>query len=98
MGVARKVSLSKPQNEAGKTWPAIAMGFFVAFGGVLFGYDTGTISGILAMDYWQRLFSTGYRDPTGHLNITTSQESGIVSILSGMSSFYFASILYFCQC
>jgi hypothetical protein len=24
---------------------------FVAFGGVLFGYDTGTISGILAMEY-----------------------------------------------
>lgn len=32
-----------------QAWPAIAVGLFVAFGGVLFGYDTGTISGILAM-------------------------------------------------
>lgn len=38
MGFLRKASLSKPEHEAGKTWPAIAMGFFVAFGGVLFGY------------------------------------------------------------
>ncbi|CAM1501160.1 Fc.00g103220.m01.CDS01 [Cosmosporella sp. VM-42] len=87
MGVVRKVSLSKPSGEAGKTWPAIAMGFFVAFGGVLFGYDTGTISGILAMPYWQRLFSTGYIDPDGNRNITTSQESAIVSILSAGTFF-----------
>lgn len=39
MGFLRKASLSKPQHEVGKTWPAIAMGFFVAFGGVLFGYN-----------------------------------------------------------
>lgn len=32
-----------------QAWPAIAVGLFVAFGGVLFGYDTSTISGILAM-------------------------------------------------
>jgi SP family sugar:H+ symporter-like MFS transporter len=87
MGIARKASLSRPSEEAGKAWPAIAMGFFVAFGGVLFGYDTGTISGILAMPYWQRLFSTGYRDVNGNLNITTTQESGIVSILSAGTFF-----------
>jgi len=87
MGIARKVSLSRPNEEAGKAWPAIAMGFFVAFGGVLFGYDTGTISGILAMPYWQRLFSTGFRDVDGNLNITTAQESGIVSILSAGTFF-----------
>ncbi|KAH7313807.1 glucose transporter-like protein [Stachybotrys elegans] len=87
MGIARRVSLSRPEDEVGKAWPAIAMGFFVAFGGVLFGYDTGTISGILAMPYWQRLFSTGYRDVDGNLNITTSQESAIVSILSAGTFF-----------
>jgi hypothetical protein len=38
MGIFRRASLSRPEGEAGKTWPAIAMGFFVAFGGVLFGY------------------------------------------------------------
>jgi SP family sugar:H+ symporter-like MFS transporter len=31
------LSLKKPQNEPGKSWPAIAIGMFVAFGGVLFG-------------------------------------------------------------
>lgn len=38
MGVS-KLALSKPKDEAGKSWPAIAIGAFVAFGGVLFGYD-----------------------------------------------------------
>lgn len=61
--------LKKPDHVAGKTWPAIAIGMFVAFGGVLFGYDTGTISGILAMNYWENQFSTGYRDTSGHLNV-----------------------------
>ncbi|KAL2674066.1 hypothetical protein Neosp_012512 [[Neocosmospora] mangrovei] len=87
MGIFRRASLSRPEGQAGKTWPAIAMGFFVAFGGVLFGYDTGTISGILAMPYWQRLFSTGYVDPNGDPNITTAQESTMVSILSAGTFF-----------
>lgn len=50
-------------------------------------YDTGTISGILAMPYWQRLFSTGYTDSKGNPNITTGQESSIVSILSAGTFF-----------
>ncbi|POR38849.1 Putative glucose transporter rco-3 [Tolypocladium paradoxum] len=87
MGILRNVSLSKPAEEAGKSWPGIVIGFFVAFGGVLFGYDTGTISGIIAMPYWQDTFSTGYRNPSGHLDITTSQESAIVSILSAGTFF-----------
>ncbi len=53
------------------------IGLFVAFGGILFGYDTGTISGILAMDYWVREFAED-----GRTDITASQESLIVSILS----------------
>jgi SP family sugar:H+ symporter-like MFS transporter len=43
------IGFKKPTDTVGKTWPAIAVGLFVAFGGVLFGYDTGTIGGILAM-------------------------------------------------
>jgi MFS family permease len=39
------------------------------------------------MQYWQDLFSTGYRDATGHLNITSSQSSAIVSILSAGTFF-----------
>ncbi|RHZ57436.1 hypothetical protein CDV55_101726 [Aspergillus turcosus] len=79
--------LKKPEGVPGRSWPAIVIGFFVAFGGVLFGYDTGTISGILAMPYWQALFSTGYRDATGHLNVTSSQSAAIVSILSAGTFF-----------
>jgi MFS transporter, SP family, sugar:H+ symporter len=45
-------------------------------------YDTGTIGGIQAMPYWQDLFSTGYHDSTGHLNVSSSQSAAIVSILS----------------
>ncbi|KOS20049.1 putative glucose transporter rco-3 [Escovopsis weberi] len=80
-------ALSRPPDEAGAAWPAIAMGFFVAFGGVLYGYDTGTISGIMAMRAWKDLFSTGFRNPAGELDITTTQESGIVSILSAGTFF-----------
>ncbi|KAK0755353.1 hypothetical protein N5P37_012180 [Trichoderma harzianum] len=87
MGVLDKVKIPKPNDEAGASWPAIAMGFFVAFGGVLYGYDTGTISGIMAMPYWKDLFSTGYRNASGDLDITTSQESAIVSILSAGTFF-----------
>ena len=67
-------------NHSGKAWPAICVGLFVAFGGVLFGYDTGTIGGILAMPYWLKTFSTGYT-VDGAPAITSSQSSMIVSIL-----------------
>lgn len=49
-------------------------------------YDTGTISGIIVMPYWKQQFSTGYTDDQGP-NITTSQESAIVSILSAGTFF-----------
>lgn len=35
-----KVSFKPPPGTAGATWPAVVVGLFVAFGGVLFGYDT----------------------------------------------------------
>lgn len=87
MAVVRKLSLVKPQDEAGKAWPAICVGAFVAFGGVLFGYDTGTISGILAMPYFDDLFSTGYLNADGNRSISPSQQSAIVSILSAGTFF-----------
>ncbi|KAK3202393.1 hypothetical protein GRF29_161g1002137 [Pseudopithomyces chartarum] len=77
-----KFMLSPPPGTPGKAWPAICIGLFVAFGGVLFGYDTGTISGILAMDYWLASFST-QADGT----LTASQDSLIVSILSAGTFF-----------
>jgi MFS transporter, SP family, sugar:H+ symporter len=41
--------LNIPKDLEGSPRPAILMGLFIAFGGILFGYDTGTIGGILAM-------------------------------------------------
>lgn len=79
--------LRPPPGTAGSAAPAIVIGVFVAFGGILFGYDTGTIGGIIAMTFWKNLFSTGYRDSTGQLNITDSQTSTIVSILSAGTFF-----------
>ncbi|KAI0536419.1 general substrate transporter [Xylaria digitata] len=81
------LAIPTPDQQAGKAWPAIAIGCFVAFGGVLFGYDTGTISGILTMPYFQRLFSTGYVNSSGEPDISPSQSSAIVSILSAGTFF-----------
>ncbi|KAF2756000.1 general substrate transporter [Pseudovirgaria hyperparasitica] len=75
-------ALKKPEDVPGAAWPAIAIGLFVAFGGVLYGYDTGTISGILAMPYWLQTFST-----TPDNTLTASQDSLIVSILSAGTFF-----------
>jgi MFS family permease len=95
----------KPDDAVGSATPAIIIGLFVAFGGVLFGYsqldifrrlrltalhryDTGTISGILAMKYWRDLFSTGYVNPVDHQpDVTSSQSSMIVSLLSAGTFF-----------
>jgi len=76
------INFKKPEGEAGAAWPAIVIGLFVAFGGVLYGYDTGTISGILAMPYWLENFST-QADGT----LTASEDSLIVSILSAGTFF-----------
>ncbi|KAI9680908.1 MAG: High-affinity glucose transporter rgt2 [Trizodia sp. TS-e1964] len=82
------MTIKKPQDVAGSAAPAIMIGLFVAFGGVLYGYDTGTIGGILGMKYWKTLFSTGYVDPkTGEKDVSPGQKSTIVSILSAGTFF-----------
>lgn len=45
-------------------------------------YDTGSINGILEMPYFKENFSKGYRDANGHLGISSTETSLIVSILS----------------
>ncbi|KAF1951929.1 general substrate transporter [Byssothecium circinans] len=82
------LTIKKPKDVPGSAAPAIMIGLFVAFGGVLFGYDTGTIGGILGMKHWRDLFSTGYINPTDNQpDVTSSQTSEIVSILSAGTFF-----------
>lgn len=71
----------KADRPEGSIWPAILVGFFVAIGGVLFGYDTASISGILTMPYWNKTMATT-TDASGTPVITTGQQSLTVSILS----------------
>lgn len=82
------IMIKKPEGVAGSSAPAIMIGLFVAFGGILFGYDTGTIGGILAMPYWRKTFSTGYKNPLDGLpDVSGAQASEIVSILSAGTFF-----------
>ncbi|PQE21772.1 glucose transporter rco-3 protein [Rutstroemia sp. NJR-2017a WRK4] len=78
----------KPDNVAGSSAPAIMIGLFVATGGLLFGYDTGAISGIMAMHAFRKQFSTGYIDPTDHEpSVSPGQSSQIVAMLSAGTFF-----------
>ncbi|ELU43655.1 MFS monosaccharide transporter [Rhizoctonia solani AG-1 IA] len=63
----------------------ILMTTFAAFGGILFGYDTGVISGVKEMKNWLETF--GHQNPDGNWDISTSSESLIVSILSAGTFF-----------
>lgn len=74
MGILQ-VLFKADEDVRGSKPRAIFIGLFVAFGGVLFGYDTGTISGIMAMDYVKKTFTD-----RGHF--TASETSLITSILS----------------
>ena len=68
----------------------IAMVAFAAFGGILFSYDTGTISGITAMKDFQRLFGEPTTDldahPTGYF-LPSNRQSLVTSILSAGTFF-----------
>ncbi len=84
--------------ESPVTWKSYMMCAFAAFGGIFFGFDSGYISGVLAMDYFIHLF-TGLPIPgpdatTAVKNafvIPTPHKSLIVSILSAGT--FFGAIL-----
>ncbi|KAF3089342.1 Plasma membrane low glucose sensor, variant 2 [Orbilia oligospora] len=67
--------------QEGSVIPGIIVGCFVAIGGLIFGWDTGNINGILAMDSFIRDYATNV-DAHGRPYITAGQSSLIVSILS----------------
>ncbi|KAH9888509.1 AmMst-1 [Cubamyces lactineus] len=69
--------LSKRGNLAG-----IAMVTFAAFGGIIIGYDTGTINGILQMEDWRRTFGHPDASRNGQFIVSTTLQSAVVSILS----------------
>ncbi|PFH57696.1 hypothetical protein XA68_14675 [Ophiocordyceps unilateralis] len=71
----------KPDNVAGSSTPAVMVGLFVASGGLLFGYDTGAINGILAIPEFKRQFSTTCRR-NGEADLCPRELSIVVSILS----------------
>jgi len=66
------LGLNKPVDEPGAAWPGITVGLFASFAGILYGYDTSTISGLQQMKYWQ--------DTMGHPD--EDRVALIVSILS----------------
>jgi SP family sugar:H+ symporter-like MFS transporter len=55
---------------------------YPAFGGFLFGYDIGVISGCLIMPDFQRRFGEPRNDGTGAYFLSSSRQSIITSLLS----------------
>lgn len=56
------------------------MALFAAFGGYLYGYDTGYISGTKEMPFWLETF--GEPNGSGGFTLSTANDSLVTSILS----------------
>ncbi|KAH8116445.1 MFS monosaccharide transporter [Phellopilus nigrolimitatus] len=80
-----EIGANAPKNKAAGIAMAITFSAFAAFGGILYGYDTGVINGVQAMKDWLRTFGFPTTDlvnhPTGFM-ISTAEQSLVVSILS----------------
>ncbi|KAI9370012.1 general substrate transporter [Aspergillus egyptiacus] len=62
------------------TWRSLALGAFVSIGGIIFGYDTGQISGFLEMDNFKQRF--GQPQPDGTHVFNNVRSGLIVAMLS----------------
>jgi len=81
------LSAFRPPADAQGTKMGITIGLFAAFGGFLFGYDTGYISGTKEMPAWLEVFGTPVEGSPGQYELTTSNDSLVTSILSAGTFF-----------
>lgn len=63
------------------TWRSVLLGAFVSIGGVIFGYDTGQISGFLEMRNFKQRFAQ--LKPDGTYKFSNVRSGLIVSMVSG---------------
>lgn len=61
------------------TWRSLLLGAFVSIGGIIFGYDTGQISGFLEMDNFKQRF--GQLQPDGTYAFSHVRSGLIVSMV-----------------
>ncbi|TVY83985.1 putative glucose transporter rco-3 [Lachnellula suecica] len=94
--VPNEIVVPPPEPKLG--WLGLLLAMFPTFGGIMFGYDAGYISGVLAMDQFKKTFGS-----PGHLQVeafegylySSSQKSLITSILSAGTFFGALSAGYF---
>lgn len=63
------------------TWRSLVLGAFVSIGGIIFGYDTGQISGFLEMGNYKQRY--GQLKPDGSFRFSNVRSGLIVSMVSG---------------
>jgi SP family sugar:H+ symporter-like MFS transporter len=71
------------------TWRSLALGAFVSIGGIIFGYDTGQISGFLEMENFKRRFGQRQLDGTYAFN---NVRSGLIVSMVGKENLQTTSL------